>query len=113
MRILDVCGNESTCQQSIFLLNEQQRVHAKLYLEGFYDPTTEEMHTRLKDNNLLPTYQPYWTAPWNYIGTDSVFNFPTNVVDWVLIMSRDSSGQIIDQSIGFVNTTGDLTIVPI
>jgi len=102
----DNCGNEMTCQQIIFVSTEQTRVYAKLYLEGFYNPTTDEMHTKLKDHNLLPTYQPFGKAPWNYFGTDSVTNFPANVVDWVLIMSRDSTGKILDQSAGFVNREG-------
>ena len=114
----DECGNRSTCQQLISIVDtcqqiiivntEQTRVYAKLSLEGFYDPTTDKMRTTLKDNNLLPTYQPFAIAPWNYIGTDSVSNFPVDVVDWVLIMSRDSTGNVLDQSVGFINKEGAL-----
>jgi len=87
-------------------IEDRTRVYAKLYLEGFYDPITEEMHTKLKDNNLLPHYQPFGQAPWNYLGTDSVSTFPSDVVDWILIMNRDSTGQVLDQAVGFIDKAG-------
>ena len=39
----------------------------------------------------LPLTQPYFTAPWNYTGTESVAAIPANVVDWVLVELRDAA----------------------
>lgn len=83
-------------------------VNAKIWLEGFYDETNNNMHTKLKNNNLLPLTQPFNTAPWNYEGTENVTTLPENTVDWILVMRRNSMGDILEQAAGFVNQLGQL-----
>src|SRR5690606_8841876 len=47
--------------------------------------------------SLMPSAQPYNTAPWNYNGTETMSNAVRNVtganaiVDWVLIELRDAN----------------------
>ena len=86
----------------------QKYIHAKLLLEGFYDPTISSMHTILKDKNLLPLQQPFNTVPWNYTGTESVSAIPDDIVDWILIMVRDANNNILNQAAAFINQNGEL-----
>lgn len=58
-------------------------------LEGPYNTNTGLMETNLLNSNLLPLIQPYNTAPWDYYGGEIVSNFPSNVVDWVLVEARE------------------------
>jgi hypothetical protein len=57
-------------------------------LEGAFGST--EILTTLKEKGLLPLTQPYNTSPWNYSGTESVSSISDDVVDWVLIETRDA-----------------------
>ena len=83
-------------------------VNARILLEGFYESGTGKMHTKLKDNGLLPLSQPYDVAPWNYGGTEAVSSIPVNAVDWILVMGRDANGGVLDQAAGFVDRDGHL-----
>lgn len=58
----------------------------KVLLEGFYNPTNQQLNTNLKANNLLPANEPFNT------GQEIVLNdFSLDVVDWVLIELRDEN----------------------
>lgn len=82
-------------------------VKVKSYLQGAFDANTSEMRTTLLANNMLPTAQPFNTTPWNYNGTETVANFPTNTVDWVLIEVRDPvSYALVDQKAGLLQKDG-------
>lgn len=85
-----------------------------LWLEGAYQSDNNEMSTLLNDYQLLPGQnpsffigqetpagQPYHAAPWNYNGQEGAVydynltgtnnaNYPTDVVDWVLISLRST-----------------------
>ena len=86
-------------------------IQAKILLEGYYDAGTQEMHTKLQDKGLLPTLQPFNTAPWNYTGTENAITFPSTAVDWVLLISRNANGAITNQAAGFIDKTGNLLSV--
>ncbi len=58
------------------------------YLEGPFEES--EMLTLLSDDGLLPLSQPYNTEPWNYAGTENVAAIPNEIVDWVLVETRDA-----------------------
>ena len=61
----------------------------KVFMEGPVNGST--MITYLNSAfHFIPNDQPYNIAPWNYAGTENVTNFPSNVVDWVLIELRDA-----------------------
>lgn len=39
----------------------------------------------------LPLYQPYFSEPWNYTGTESLVEVPEGAVDWILVELRDTT----------------------
>lgn len=72
-------------------LSQSIKVNAKVFLQGAFDTGTGMMNTTLNDLALLPTAQPFGTAPWNYSGTDSVSSMPADIVDWVLLELRTAN----------------------
>lgn len=81
-------------------------------LRGAWSGT--EMSTAI--NSILPTLQPYNTAPFNHTGSESVGAIPNaDIVDWVLVELRKpssglpgdaSSSTIIGRKAGFLLKTG-------
>lgn len=59
----------------------------KVILQGAYNGSS--MNTGL--NSLLPLYQPYNIAPFNYPGDEVVAGIPADIVDWVLVELRDAT----------------------
>ncbi len=68
-----------------------------LWLEGPYDSQTGQMGTRLLQNNLLPSGQPYNTPHWNYPGTEgqgwTSSDYPVDAVDWVLVSLQTNTNK--------------------
>jgi hypothetical protein len=70
------------------------RFNIKAFLEGPFSGGT--MLTTLNSSVYLPLAQPYSGVPWNYGGTESVAVIPNgNIVDWVLLEIRETSGAAI------------------
>jgi hypothetical protein len=68
-----------------------QTLNLRAYLEGPF--AGGFMSSYLNVYGYLPTSQPYNQAPWYYTGTECVSSIPnSDVVDWVLIESRETSG---------------------
>lgn len=66
-------------------------LNLKTFLEGPYNGIN--MFNKLSINGALPLNQPYNVTPWTYPGTENVNSLPnTNIVDWVLIELRETSG---------------------
>ena len=66
-------------------------LNLKAFLEGPFVAT--EMTTSLNIANYIPLGHPYSGTPWNYGGTETVGSIPNgNIVDWVLIELRETSG---------------------
>ncbi|HVO74941.1 MAG TPA: hypothetical protein VMT35_13020, partial [Ignavibacteriaceae bacterium] len=86
-------------------------LNSKIFLEGAFE--NNGMNTVLRDNGLIPTYQPYKNNPWNYSGTESVNSIPTGVVDWVLIEIRSdtSSASIVSRRAAFIKADGSIVDV--
>ena len=87
----------------------------KVLLEGAYDPTTGMMSTELRNNNLLPTTQPFNRSPWNYAGTETVISMdfmPEDVVDWILVEARHGSDNevVLDRRAAFLLSDGALSM---
>lgn len=76
-----------------------------VFLEGPFNPSTNQMGTGLNDRGMLPgktpvsplgiptpAGQPYNIAPWNYFGTEGAgwtdANYNPDVVDWILVSFR-------------------------
>jgi len=83
------------------------RLQAKILLEGFYQ-AGEQMVSYAAHTNLIPTTQPFSTSPWNYNGQESVSALPTGVLDWVLVMTRNQNGLVLETQAGFININGEL-----
>jgi len=64
---------------------------SEVFLEGAYDAGSDDMTTSLNDAGLLPTDQPYDRAPWNYDGSESTVDAPSDAVDWVLLELRSGT----------------------
>ena len=84
------------------------RVKGKIFLEGFYDSFYETMHQKLVQQNILSSTNPYKEQPWSYNKVTKITSIPTEAVDWILIMSRDVNGNVLDQAVGFVDKKGAL-----
>lgn len=87
-------------------------VKVKAFLQGPFNSSTGLMNTILNTNNLIPkNVHPYTTTPWNYDGLERVVNYPTGVVDWVIIELRDpiNPAIIISKRAAFIKNDGNLT----
>lgn len=63
----------------------------KAILEGPFNGTS--MDAKIDAAGLIPTDQPYNTAPWNYAGTENItIAPPIDIVDWVLVELRSTPG---------------------
>ena len=73
----------------------QITIQTKIWIEAAY--SANAMSTILRDNNLVPYNQPYNTMPWNYNGSESLENMPTDIVDWILleILDLESSELVV------------------
>jgi hypothetical protein len=63
----------------------------RVFLEGPYDTGSGQMNTTLQQNGLVPNFQPYSAAPWNFNIPENVTAIPAGIVDWVLVELRDAS----------------------
>lgn len=86
-------------------------------LEGAYNPTSNRMSNTLL--NIIPTYQPYGVAPFNFNGDTLVTNNEVitqfsdaagNVVDWVLVELRDKNNPstIVSRKAGLIRQNGSI-----
>jgi peptidoglycan/xylan/chitin deacetylase (PgdA/CDA1 family) len=82
-------------------------LNLKVFLEGPYNGSGE-MRTTLYTQGLIPPYQPYKLTPWNYLGTEAVATFPTNVVDWVMIELRSNLTTIVSRRAGLLLSDGSV-----
>lgn len=89
-------------------IGQEHTLFAKVFLEGYYDSSNNQMHTQLQATDLLPLTQPFNTAPWNYAGTEAVSSIPAEVTDWILVMSKTAEGSVLNQAAGFINQAGEL-----
>ncbi len=100
--IYDTSCNCIGTQSTIFL--------SKIMLEGFMQ-TNGELTQESKDLDLIPLQQPFNTAPWNYAGTETLASIPADMVDWVLIHTRDANGNITGTQAALLYKNGDIRTV--
>ncbi len=62
-------------------------LEARIFLEGSF--ASDAMNGAL--GPTIPMEQPYFQAPWNYPGTESLASVPEGMEDWVLLELRDAS----------------------
>ncbi len=85
-------------------------VPIQVWLQGAYNTASNSMTTALQNNGLLPTTQPFNTAPWNYNGNEQITQLPSNAVDWVLVEARsaNNSNTIVEQRAAILLSNGFL-----
>ena len=91
--VKDLAGNiisSNNSAQYTFVDNTvgDLKVNVKVFLQGAFQNGI--MMTSLKENDLLPSSQPYNTSPWNYSGNEVIGSSLSSIVDWVLIELRSS-----------------------
>ena len=115
LTVIDDLGCTGTDEMTVTVTTAGIDVNLKAFLEGPF--VTTEMNTLLNSNNHLPVDQPYVGPPWNYSGGEYVISIPnTDVVDWVLIELRETSGGAstatagtrIGRQAGFILKNGDI-----
>ncbi len=82
-------------------------VRMQAWLQGAYTQAAM-MHTNLQ--NMLPMMQPYNRVPWNYNGSETINNIPSNMTDWVLIELRDAADNniIVEQKAALLLENGQI-----
>lgn len=73
---------------------ESASLNIKAFLSAGFDSSTDTLNCNLLPRNLLPTSQPYNTAPNSYTGTETLPSSATianQVCDWVLVQVRDTT----------------------
>ncbi len=85
------------------------KVNGKTFLQGSYNTVTKTMTTNLQ--GLLPLSQPYFSAPWNYLGSETATTIPANVTDWVLVQLRTlpTASSAVATRAGLLLKTGAIT----
>lgn len=89
----DGCHPQLGCTHTPISSNSFVQVQLSAILEGPYDYASNRMNTDLREKGLLPLSHPFNEAPWNYNGSESVGSmndFPSDMVDWVLVEIRDA-----------------------
>ena len=66
------------------------------------------MTTTLRSQVLMPKYQPFKAAPWNYLGTEAAATLPANAVDWVMIELRSDLTTIVSRRAGLLLSDGSV-----
>lgn len=87
-------------------------VSVQLMLQGPFNSATLLMNTTLRSLGAIPASQPYNVLPWLYTGTENVGspqNFPSDIVDWVLLEARNpATGLIIERRAGLLRANGQV-----
>jgi hypothetical protein len=104
----DIHENESSPSPQGEVLFLPTRAVTKVFLPGTY-ADGDSMRTSLRDAGLIPTAQPYSTAPWNYSGNEQVGSIPSGVVDWVLIQLRTDLTTTVATRAAFLMSDGSVT----
>ncbi len=105
--IMDLCIKAFT--------HDLTKMDITVFLEGPFNGV--DMNTDLAGAEDFPLTQPYSVDPWNYNGLESVTEIPIDVVDWVLVELRDTSGTageasencVVGTRAGFLLSDGTIT----
>ncbi|NQT27618.1 S8 family serine peptidase [candidate division KSB1 bacterium] len=81
--------------------NHGALVETKIWLEGPYDSSTQQMTTELWNTGFIPLTSPYSADP------VSVGSIPSNTVDWVLLQLRtQATGSLLESRSAFLRNDG-------
>jgi len=91
-------------------INDGYQLNVKVFLQGPYNTSTDQMNTTLNAGGQLPLNQPYSVAPWLYTGTESVASFDPAVVDWVLVELRSTTTTTFMRKAALLYKDGSLAV---
>ena len=95
----DAVGNRTTHVITVQTI----RLQTKIFLEGPYNASTDEMSTELKNNGYVPAASPYSED------ARTAASVPNNVTDWVLVQLRSSAtGAAIVSKSAFLRKDGKI-----
>jgi len=129
----EICdtGTPAQCDEAtvtIIINSDCIYIDLQAFMQGAYNPKTQEMTTALNiergllpgqtpANNLVsptPAGQPYGIAPWNYAGQEGADwtddNYTGDMVDWVLVsfrLSEDKASEMA-QTAALLNKDGSI-----
>jgi len=102
-------------------------LNIKVFLEGAYSSSNNQMTTLLNSQGILPGQtpinpfangvpagQPYYISPWNYNGSENIINYNSTVVDWVLISLRtnaEDKSTTVYKAAALLNSNGTVTTI--
>ena len=98
---------------------EVTRVNLTVLLEGSYDEVGNIMNSMPWEQSAFPLAQPFNVAPYNYAGTESIFQWKLYdylLTDWVLVEARSGTPQVagekgtetVETVVGFINIGGQI-----
>lgn len=109
---LDLINNQFKVDPSCYLSTAVPSVKAKIMvmLEGFIQKENGKMHTKLRQQGLIPVEHPFKEAPFNYDGNEKIGHNNPNVVDWVYIEVRDSNdlNKILAKQAALLDSEGNV-----
>lgn len=79
-----------------------------IWLEGFYEIAGGKMRSDLTSANLVPFSQTYDETPWTYAGSENVSTYPSEFVDWVYLVLRDTDGNELTSKACCLNENGSI-----
>jgi hypothetical protein len=103
-----VSGGDGYVGWAFIKLFTQVSTNVKVYLQGSY--IGGAMTTSLNSSGMITFPQPYKVAPWNYTGSERVYNMPANIVDWVLVELRTdtAANTTVGRRAAFLKSDGSI-----
>lgn len=85
-------------------------VKLRAFLQGPYQTLTSNMSKALNTGNLIPKKHPYDVAPYNYAGGETIYSFPTDMVDWVLVSAAtaQTNASVVETRAALLKQNGDI-----
>lgn len=96
------------------IANNSPSLSLKVNLSANYNNITHQMDNTIRSRNMIPIFQPYNQAPFNYSATEAYLsktNIPTDAVDWVLIEIKDINKNSIFTKAAILKQNGDIVDV--
>jgi|GEM_PF-1185256 len=86
-------------------------ISVRAFFKGFIQSNAEN-HTQLNNLNLIPTSQPFNTAPWNYNGNEQIAGgIDPSISDWVLLRLFDQNYNVLDEKAALIRNDGAIVDV--
>ena len=106
----DLTQNEVYGENCVCESGPEAQIKISLLLEGFYREQSSQMGTELVEKGLLPLSQPFTEAPFDYPGSETGVNMPSNVVEWVLVEIRSASdiNEVLTRKAALLTNGGQL-----